>query len=285
MQEDVRKLSRGMRAVGVIGAVLVLFAGTQLFVLSDHTERLFAWTLPGLSAAFIGSFYWAGLVLIVAVWRHGTWAAARPGMLAVIAFTALTLVATLLHLGLFHLHAPHTETVVATWAWIVVYAVVPVLLFVVWRLQLRGSGVDPPRTEPLPRWLRAVLLPEGVLLLAVALALFVAPGWADGWWPWPMTPLAGRVIGAWLVAIGGLLLGIARENDWDRVRPSFVSYFSLGVLWAISVARYANDVKWGSFSAWVLVAAIALAIGLGGYGIWAWNPRSAAEGRPSVAAA
>jgi hypothetical protein len=265
-QAPVRLLGRGMRAVGAIGVVLVFLAGVQLFVLTDHTERAFAWTLLPLSAAFAGAFYWTALVLIVGVWRAGTWVAARPGMLAVVVFTTLTLIASLVHLGLFHLHAPHAETVVVTWIWLVAYAAVPGLLVLVWWLQLRGPGSDPPRTRPLPRWLRAVLVVEAVGFLAAGVALFLAPGSADGGWPWPMTPLAGRIIGAWLVTFALILVGMVRENDWDRTRPSFLAYLALGLLTAVAVARYAGDVDWGSAAAWVLVAAIALAIGLGGYG-------------------
>jgi hypothetical protein len=55
----------------VIGAVLYVltaltfFAGTQLFVLSDHTDRFFSWTIePPLTAAFLGAAYWAACVLL-----------------------------------------------------------------------------------------------------------------------------------------------------------------------------------------------------------------------------
>jgi hypothetical protein len=51
-----------------------------------------------------------------------------------------------------------------------------------------------------------------------------------------------------------------------RTRPSFMAYLALGVLTATAVARYGGDVEWGSLPGWVLVAAIALAVGLGGYG-------------------
>jgi hypothetical protein len=271
-EQSVRPLGPALRAIGAIGLVLVFLAGVQLFVLADHTERDFAWTLLPLTAAFIGSFYWSSLVLIVAIWRNGTWAAARRGMPAVVAFTLLTLIATLVHLGLFHLHSQHVETVVVTWIWIVVYAAVPVLLIVAWVLQVRVPGTDPPRTGAPPGWFRAVLGIEAVVFLAMAAALFVAPGWADARWPWPMTPLAGRIIAAWMVPTTLLLWGVVAENDWGRARPALLTYLTLGILTAISVARYPHVVEWGSLAAWALLVAIGLAVALGGYGAIASRP-------------
>ena len=91
-----------MRWVFGVGSVLVTAAGVQLFVLTDHTTRYFAWTISsGLSAAFLGAFYFTALVLASGSARQAEWARARVGVFGVWLFVTLTLVATLLHLDKF----------------------------------------------------------------------------------------------------------------------------------------------------------------------------------------
>ena len=118
-------------------------------------------------------------------------------------FTTLTLVVTLLHLDKFHLTGdlpPATRAV--TWAWIVVYAAVPVLMVLAWLLQAR-SGMDVTQAGGgLPRPVRLTLVALAVVLVGLGAALLVAPGWADAAWPWPLTPLTARAVGAWCLGLG-----------------------------------------------------------------------------------
>src|SRR5215470_9731581 len=59
-----RATNRLMRFVLILGAVLTLISGTQLFVLTDHTAEFFAWTIAaGSSATVMGAFYWTACVL------------------------------------------------------------------------------------------------------------------------------------------------------------------------------------------------------------------------------
>ena len=55
-----------LRVVTAVASVLVLAAGVQLFVLTEHTDRYFSWTVaPALTAATLGAFYWTSLGLLV----------------------------------------------------------------------------------------------------------------------------------------------------------------------------------------------------------------------------
>jgi hypothetical protein len=57
---DVRRITPTMRRMLYIAATLVFIAGIQLFVLTEHTDRFFAWTIGvPLTAAFLGAGYWA----------------------------------------------------------------------------------------------------------------------------------------------------------------------------------------------------------------------------------
>src|SRR5262249_62423475 len=115
--EDIRPLASGMRWVFVIGSVLVAAAGVQLFILTDHTATVFAWTIAsGLSAAFLGAFYFTALALAASSAVQTEWANARVGVLGVFWFVTFTLVATMRHLDKFHFHEG-TVARGAAWLW------------------------------------------------------------------------------------------------------------------------------------------------------------------------
>src|SRR5437867_10647608 len=101
----VRPVIPAMRAVFLIGSLLVFAAGFQLFVLTDHTERLFAWTIGvPFTAAFLGAFYCTALVLASSSSREGEWVRVQVGVPGVALFVALTLVVSIVHIESFHIH-------------------------------------------------------------------------------------------------------------------------------------------------------------------------------------
>jgi len=260
--------SLGMKALGVVGAGLVFIAGVQLFVLAEYTDRYFAWTIqPPLTAAFLGAFYWCALAVIYFGGQGGVWARARAGMPAVVLFTTLVLVATLLHLDRFHLNSSTPFTLFATWVWIAVYVLVPPALVALWLWQLRVPGDDPPRTEALPSWYRGIVSVQIAALVALGAMMFVAPQVTAQLWPWMLTPLTARAVSAWLLALALLLTFAIRENDWDRFRSTAVSCTVLGVLQLLALARYPGEVAWGGASTWVYLLFVlsVLAVGLHGW--------------------
>jgi hypothetical protein len=272
-----RLLGPGMRRLLFAAGVLVFAAGIQLFVFTERTATRFAWTIePPLTAAFLGASYWASVALEWTAARERVWARARVAAPAVFVFTTLTLVATLLHIDRFHLGERFAfSTQLVTWVWIAVYALVPPLMAVLMVVQRRITGADPSRSARLPRWLRAVLIAEALLLGAVGAGLFAAPERTSALWPWALTPLTARAVGAWLVGIGIAAAHSASENDFRRVRPAAVSYVLLGVLHGVVVARYPDQIEWG-VGAWVYVAIIALSVVVG---VYAWGAASRLESR------
>ena len=98
-----------IRLILLAASVLVLSGIISLYWLTEQTDRCFAWTigLP-LTAAFLGSGYGAGFLLEYLSSREQVWARARLAVPAVLLFTTLTLMATLLHLEPFHFDCPHS---------------------------------------------------------------------------------------------------------------------------------------------------------------------------------
>jgi hypothetical protein len=244
----IKPLVPGMRRLLFTAAVLVLLAGFQLFVFTGRTGTFFAWTIVNpLAAAFLGAAYWASVSIEALAGRQRLWANARIAVPAVLTFTVLTLATTLMHLGQFHLGSQFAAgTRIVAWAWIAIYALVPVLMLIVLVVQARTPGIDPPRSVPLPSWLYAVLAAQAVVLLGFGVALFVAPGATAPTWPWKLTPLLAQATGAWLISLGVAAVHALAERDARRLRPAAVGYILLAVLQAIALARYPHRFAWGS---------------------------------------
>jgi hypothetical protein len=260
-------LTPGMRRLLIIAGVLVFLAGAQLFVFPERTERYFAWTIDvPLTAAFLGAGYWASVVLEWLAARERIWARARVAVPAVFVFTTLTLVATLIHLDLFHLDssiAPSTRAV--TWLWIAIYALVPPAMLLLAIIQMHAPGRDPARERELPAWLRRVLAGHAVVLLGLGAALFVAPERVSTLWPWALTPLTGRAVGAWLVGIGVAAAQSVWENAFERVRVALFSYIALALLQLLALARYLDTVSLARAKTWIYVGFLLSMLAVGCY--------------------
>ncbi len=257
-----------MRFMLYLAGALVFITGVQLFILTEQTDRYFAWTIqPPLTAATLGAAYWASCALELAAARERIWTHARIAVPAVVVFTALTLVVTLLHIDRFHLASPELITRGAAWAWLVVYAAVPALLGGMLIVQATTRGVDPPLVAPLPGWLTAVLAVQVLIMLPLGLLMLAAPALAIEFWPWKLTPLTARAIGAWAVGLGLAVAQTLREKDLMRVRPAIASYIAFGALELVALARYSGDIDWTRPSATIYVAYMAsvLLAGIGGW--------------------
>jgi hypothetical protein len=244
----------------------VLLAGFQLFVFTGNTASYFAWTIRNpLGAAFLGAGYWASVAFEALAARQRIWANARIAVPTVLVFTVLTLVATLLNLGQFHLGGQFAvSTRAVTWAWIAIYTVVPLLMVIILAVQLRTPGGDPPRHAVLPGWVYGLLAVEAVVLLGLGVALFVAPGQAAPWWPWKLTPLLAQATGAWLIGFGVAAAHQLAERDPRRLLPASFSSVLLAVLQFIALARYPDRFEWSSAAGLIYLAFLVMMLVTGG---------------------
>lgn len=257
-QPQVKRVTTLMRLNLLIGSALPFLAGLSLFIGTNDTDRYSAWTIDSaITAAFIGAAYWAGFFLTFVSGLERVWAYARVAVPAVTLFTVCGLLSTLLHDDRFHTDSDRAVTEAVTWLWLVPYFAGLAFLLIVIALQLRAPGVDPPRVATLPGWLRVVLAVQALALVGVGLALFIAPlDVAKDIWPWKLTPLTGRVVGAWLMALGVGAAQVIVENDWRRSRAAAMAYAVFGALELVVLARYSDDVDFGQTRTIVYVAAI-----------------------------
>jgi len=267
----VRPLTGGMRWLLLVASVLVFIIGIPLFLLSGQTDRYFAWTISvPLTAAFLGAGYWSSFFIEFVAARERVWANSRVAVPAVFVFTALTLVATLVHLDLFHLGSSFAGiTQIGTWTWMVVYVSVPILLAALWLIQLRLPGGDPPRRTPMSGGVRLAIYLLAAGMLVVGVALFVAPLGAGVLWPWELTPLTGRAVGAWLIGLGVAAAHMARERDWRRVLPASAMFAVFGALELVVLFRFLGDVVWSGVRAWIYLLFLLSMLAVGLYGLYA----------------
>jgi hypothetical protein len=257
-----RPLISGMRAMFIVSCVTVSVAGFQLFVLSEYTDRFFAWTIDvPLTAAFLGASYWGSFALVFVASRQQAWAQARVAVPGVWLFTVLTLLATLIHIDLFRMDS------VFGWAWLAVYLVVPLGYGVFWVRQLRIAGGEPLRQTPLPTWLRFVLGIQAAVMLIWGAALFLVPQTMAALWPWALTPLTGQAVGAWLIGIGVTAAQMCWENDLGRVYAGMAGLGVLGALQLLALARYGGGtVDWSRAGGWIYLLFVLSVFGVGSYG-------------------
>ncbi|EMY33944.1 hypothetical protein D477_012233 [Arthrobacter crystallopoietes BAB-32] len=266
---EVTPLIPPMRWLLYVAAFLVFLAGLVLFVFPLRTEEWFAWTVnPPMTAVFLGAAYWSSAGLEVTGARSARWESARLAVWPVFVFTTLTLGITLLHLDRFHLSAD-TGTVarVATWAWLAIYAIVPVAMLVISWMQNRSRRPAirslPAGRPVLPHALRLLLVGIAGVLLIYGVALLAAPIYAAMWWPWPLTELTARAIGAWLVGLGWAAAQGQMSGDPRTVRPVALTSVAFVILQAVALLRYGDALTWPSAPALGFVTVL-LAIGVAG---------------------
>ncbi len=241
-----------MRGLLLAAGALVFLAGFQLFILTEQTNLYFAWTIqPPLTAAFLGAGYFASFLLKVLAAREREWARTRIAVPAVFTFTTLTLIATLLHADRFHFNAPFLPAQAAAWFCLAIYAIVPPTMLVVWVRQLRIRGDDPARSAPISKPFLIVLFFQAVIMLLVGAGLFVFPSTFDPGWPWKLTPLTSRAIGAWLIGLGVFAAHAVAENDYSRIRPGVVSYIAFSLLELVALVRYPTSISWDQPVSWL----------------------------------
>jgi hypothetical protein len=219
--------------------VLALANGAFLYLAPGEAEAHYAWPLaPELSAASIGAGYLAGAVGVGLAIAVGSWRMLRPLAAGLVVLSVCSLVATLIDADRFRWDYP------PTWLWTAVYASVPVALVLIWRAQERVVGpAAGERRPPPPLALTAIAL--GVALLAAGVALFIAPSGLLEHWPWELTPLVSRVLGAWhLLAATVLVATAVLIAPPDRTIP-FATVGTWAVLLGILPLIHSGSIETG----------------------------------------
>ena len=262
----VRPVVPAFRWILVPFVALATGAVISLYLRPEDTDEWFAWTIdPPFTAALLGAAYGGTLVFFAMTLRERAWADVRLAVSAPLLLSTAMLAATLLHLDKFHLDEGGAPAVVA-WIWLIVYLVVPPALLAVAVVGQCTPGDDPPRAVRLPAVIRVQLMGMGIAGVVGGAALFGWPTELAEHWPWPITPLTGRAIAAWLLGLGLAALHAAVEDDLRRIRSGVAALATIGGLGLLACARYRDDLEGGAGTA-VLLGVLGALLALGTVGM------------------
>ena len=182
-----------------------------LFILPQQTGKLFAWKIqPTMSAMMLGAAYAGGIYFFIGVLRSKKWHKIKVGFLPVTAFASLLGIATILHWDKFN----HSH--ISFFAWAGLYFTTPFIVFTIW---LRNRRQDPGQLEEqdivIPQNFRRFMGGVGMITLVISWFLFLQPNFLMEIWPWTLTPLTARVMGAMFALPGIVGLGIASDQRWS----------------------------------------------------------------------
>jgi hypothetical protein len=207
--DRVLPVTRWLSAV-IIPFLVVAFA--VLYPVPDDTGRLFAWPIkPTLTPMILGSVYLGGAYFFLRAATARQWHTVKGGFVPVGTFATLMGVATILHWGKF------THSHVAFWLWAGLYFTTPLLVFGVWWDNRRRDTPADSTELLIPARVSRVIAVLGGLSVLTALFLFLVPGRAAAIWPWTLTPLTARVMGA-IFALGIAGLGAPADRRWSSAR-------------------------------------------------------------------
>ena len=190
----------------------LVLAFAVLYPWPGDTRRLFAWEIkPSMSAMVLGSVYLGGAYFFLRVVRARQWHTVAGGFVPVGTFASLMAVTTVLHWGRF-LHGN-----LAFWLWVALYFTTPFLVFAAFLNNQREYPSSTSGEVLLPAAAAGVIVVAGGLSGVTAAFLYLFPHRAVDLWPWHLTPLTARMLGA-IFALGLAGLGAARERRWSAAR-------------------------------------------------------------------
>ena len=197
-------------SVAIIPFLVVAFA--VLYPFPHDTGRLFAWPVrPTLTPMILASVYLGGAYFFLRAATAEQWHTVKGGFVPVGTFATLMGVATIQHWGKF------THSHVAFWLWAGLYFTTPLLVFGVWWANRRRDMPAAGAELMIPVRVSRVIAVLGALSVLTALFLFLFPGRAAAVWPWMLTPLTARVMGA-IFALGIAGLGAPADRRWSSAR-------------------------------------------------------------------
>ena len=247
---DQGRSDRVLPATRVLAMVIVPFLLLAFAVLvpsPTHTRSLFAWEIrPTMSPMVLGSVYLGGAYFFVRVALARTWHTVAAGFVPVGTFATLMGITTVLHWSRF-LHGN-----VAFWLWVALYFSTPLLVFAVFFRNQREYSRDDAEPVRLGAVAAGGLVVVGVAAAGSALFLDLLPSQAVRTWPWHLTPLTARMLGA-IFALGIAAIGAAWERRWSAARiPVQVACIML-VLLLIAGARAHAEFDTGNPLTWLLL--------------------------------
>ncbi|SDB88765.1 hypothetical protein GA0111570_106123 [Raineyella antarctica] len=229
------RVLRFTKGLSAFIAPFLIVAFVVLYGFPTETGRLFAWTMrPTMTPMVLASAYLGGFYFFVRALWTARWSSLRVGFLSVALFATLLGVATVIHWDKFNHHH------FAFWLWTGLYFTAPFLVIFAYLSNRRFAApteASELRLGGVSRWMVALV---GLAALSTGITMFVAPGQMIPVWPWALTPLTCRVVGA-IFCLGSAGLGVVRDPRWITIRLMLQVEALMIVLMAIAALRASGE--------------------------------------------
>lgn len=244
------------KVLSVFIAPFLIVAFGLLYGFPGETQRLFAWTIkPTMTPMVLASAYLGGFYFFCRVPFERRWAAVKSGFLSVALFACLLGVATILHWEKFN----HRHIAFGLWAGL--YFVAPFLVVAAWLNNRRFAAPPQPDERTLSGPARLVIGIVGALALATGLVMFVAPDQMMAVWPWFLTPLTCRVMGA-IFCLGSAGIFVMSDPRWINVKLMLQVELIMLVLILLAAVRAHDEFLTDRPLTWImLIGFLAVTIG------------------------
>jgi hypothetical protein len=236
-------------SIAIIPFLVVAFA--VLVPWPTDTGRLFAWDIePTLTPMTLGSVYLGGAYFFLRAARAKRWHTVKGGFIPVGTFATLMGIATIAHWDKF-MHAR-----LAFWLWAGLYFTTPFLIFWVWSVNRRRDAPTADSEVLVPAGTSRIITIAGGMSLLTSAFLFLAPGAAADIWPWAVTPLTCRVLGA-IFALGIAGLGAPLDRRWTSARTLLQVAALMLALIIVAGVRASSELDPSNPLTWLLTAGFA----------------------------
>ena len=263
LDDRVLRYTRGL-SIFIVPFLVVAFVILYLF--PEHTARLWAWTIQAtMTSMVLASAYLGGAYFFVRVARERHWHEVATGFLAVTAFSGLLGIATIVHWETFsHDH-------VSFWLWAGLYFTAPFLVIAAWLANRQYAAPVADGDDFLRPVEKSLVTGVGVLALATGVGMFLDPSAVIPLWPWPLTPLSCRVVGATL-CLGGAGAGVWVDPRWTSLRLMLqVEALMLGLM-LVAAVRARDEMITSHALTWPLLVGT-LAVLAGSAYLWSAHER------------
>jgi hypothetical protein len=238
-------------------AVEVLFGVGAVMAIGrapSESATNFAWRIqPVVMAATLGAFYITSAPLFLLPMLAKRWEMIRAMILPAALFCTVQLAATFLHWDKFSVGTT------PFYVWFASYLLPPPIFLAayVWH-QRRAASHSVTSDDPIPLWLKRLLVVCGGILTIGAILVFLFPSLLIPIFPWQLTPLTACSLSGWLIAVGTIMLSISRENSRTRVRLATPMLILILPVLLLQLLRFADQINWGSLTLWIGLALFAI---------------------------
>lgn len=232
----------------IIPFLLVAFVVLYFFPSAKDTAHLFAWRIvPPFTPMVLGSVYLGGAYFFLRAFRATEWHRVGAGFISVGLFATLMGIATIVHWNKF------VHSNVAFWLWAGLYLTTPFLVWAAWFANQREQLEPTPDDLLLSPIASRVIGLLGILAAMSCLFLFLFPITAISIWPWKLTELTARVMGA-IFALGVSGIGAFTDKRWGGAKIMLEVEGLMVALIAVAALRSHRDFAASRPLTWVFAA-------------------------------